>query len=159
MTLVIPASAWENTVENLRRPPHDRERVVYLDGPAIPGGISVVTTVTVPATEKSAGHFRVTAANMSRAGKHLRRFKLLRLAQVHAHPTDWVAHSEYDDAMAFSQRDGAVSIVVPDYAGCAPGLSDCGVHIREPEAWRRLSKTEQTALLLIVPSMIQLDDA
>lgn len=158
MTLVIPAYAWQIAVESLRRPPHDRERVVYFDGPAPVGSVSVVTTVTVPEVENSAGHFQVSAANMSRAGKHLRRFSLLRLAQVHAHPTDWVGHSEYDDTMAFSQRDEAISIVVPDYAGCAPGLADCGVHVREPEGWRQLSHAERSTMLLIVPSVIQLGD-
>lgn len=158
MTVVIPASAWRIAVENLRGPPHDRERVVYFDGPVPDGSISVVTTVTIPEVTNSAGHFQVSAANMSRAGKHLRRFDLLRLAQVHAHPTDWVGHSEYDDIMAFSQRDGAISIVVPDYAGCAPGLADCGVHVRGPGGWRQLSYAERAALILIVPSVIQFAD-
>jgi proteasome lid subunit RPN8/RPN11 len=154
--LLLPAAIWESTVAALRRPPHDRERVAFLDGLRGEGGAGAVTTLTLPEALTSAGHYEVDAAQMSRAGRHLRRFGLVRLAQVHSHPAGWTDHSPEDDEAAFSQRDGAISIVVPDYAGCAPGLADCGVHERGPQEWRRLSPTELAARVLIVPSTIDL---
>lgn len=156
MTLVIPVSVWQTATAALRQPPHDRERIAYLDGPRPQNTLAVATTVTVPNADQHQGHFRVTADEMSRAGKHLRRLGLMRLAQIHSHPTDWVGHSGYDDAMAFSQRDGAISIVAPHFAGCAPGLSDCGVHVRDAAGWRELNPEETLSLVQIVPSVIQL---
>ena len=43
-----------------------------------------------------------------------------RLAQIHTHPFGWVGHSDYDDEKAFSQREGAISIVVPHFAAVRP---------------------------------------
>lgn len=156
MRVVIPASAWEAAVTALRRPPHDRERVVYLDGPRPEGRLAVVTTVTVPQADEHEGQFRVEAQEMSRAGRHLRHLGLMRLAQLHSHPSSWTGHSPYDDEMAFSQRDGALSIVVPFFAGCAPGLLDCGVHVRGPGGWRELHADEVSDVIQVVPSMIDL---
>jgi hypothetical protein len=154
--LLLPAVAWELTAAALRQPPHDRERVVFLDGHRCADGADLVSTVTLPDADSYRGHYEISADEMSRAGRHLRRFGLVRLAQVHSHPASWTDHSPEDDAAAFSQRDGAISVVVPDYAGCVPGLADCGVHVREPRGWRRLSPTELAERILVLPSLIDL---
>lgn len=156
MPLIIPAALWTDAVTVLRRPPHDRERIVYLDGPRTASGAPVATTLTIPLAEEHDGHFHVEPAQMSRAGRHLRRLGMTRLAQLHTHPTDWTGHSPHDDEMAFSQRDGAISIVVPDFAGTAPGLHDCGIHIREDTGWRELEHHEKTTAVRILPSLIDL---
>lgn len=156
MKLIIPAGTWQTGMRALRQPPHDRERVAYLDGPRPEAGLAVVTTVTLPAADERAGNFYVSAQEMSRAGKHLRRMGLMRLAQIHSHPGGWTGHSPYDDEMAFSQRDGAISIVVPSFAGCAPGLADCGVHVRLAHGWHELNPDEKSDLVQIVPSLVDL---
>jgi hypothetical protein len=155
MVLIIPATLWTDAVGVLRRPPQDRERVLYLDGPrgSDPG---VATTITIPDADEHGGHFHVDPNEMSRAGRHLRRFGMRRLAQLHTHPAGWTGHSPHDDELAYSQRDGAISIVIPDLAGTAPGLLDCGVHVREPAGWRELDLVEKANTVLIVPSLIDL---
>ena len=151
--LIIPSILWTDAIAVLRRPPHDRERVAYLDGLK---STMIATTLTIPLAEEHAGHFHIKPAEMSRAGRHLRRFGMTRLAQLHSHPTDWTGHSPHDDEMAYSQRDGAISIVVPDLAGTAPGIQDCGIHIREPHGWRELDHTEKSRAVRILPSLIDL---
>jgi hypothetical protein len=153
VTLILPAKIWGEAIGILRRPPHDRERILYLDGPrgTDPG---VATTITVPDAFEHEGHFSVDPLQMRRAGRHLRRFGMTRLAQIHTHPADWTGHSPHDDEMAFSQRDGAISVVIPDFAGTVPGILDCGVHIREPRGWRELDYMEKAQTVRIVPSLI-----
>lgn len=156
MTLVIPARTWQTAMAALRQPPHDHERVAYLDGPRSQHGIAIVTTVTIPSADERQGNFHVSAPEMSRAGQHLRRLQLMRLAQIHSHPAGWTGHSPYDDEMAFSQRDGAISIVVPHFAACAPGLADCGVHVRHSDGWHELGPLEKSDAVQIVPSLVDL---
>jgi hypothetical protein len=156
MPLIIPATLWTEAIDILRRPPHDLERIVYLDGPRPVVATAVATTLTVPFANEHEGHFYVTPDEMSRAGRHLRYLGMTRLAQLHTHPTDWTGHSLHDDEMAFSQRDGAISIVVPDFAGTAPGLQDCGIHIREAQGWRELNHREKPQTVRILPSLIDL---
>jgi hypothetical protein len=154
--LIIPAALWTDSVAVLRRPPHNRERIVYLDGPRTAVDTAVATTLTVPLAEEHDGHFHVDPVQMSRAGRHLRRLGMTRLAQLHTHPSDWTGHSPHDDEMAFSQRDGAISIVVPDFAGTVPGLNDCGIHIRGAKRWRELEPDEKIKAIRILPSLIDL---
>lgn len=156
MKLVVPSGCWLNVVGVLRDRPHDRERVAYLDGPRPANGIGVVTTVTVPAANVRAGNFHVSADQMSRAGQHLRALGLMRLAQAHSHPSGWTGHSASDDEQAFSQRDGAISIVVPHFAGCAPGVGDCRVHVRDQHGWHDLGPADGGRVVQIVPSLIDL---
>jgi hypothetical protein len=156
MTLIIPAGLWSDAMAVLRRPPHDRERILYLDGPRADAEKSVATTITIPEAHEQNGHFHVGTAEMSRAGRHLRGLGMIRLAQVHSHPAGWTGHSPHDDEMAFSQRDGALSLIVPDYAGTAPGVNDCGIHIRERHGWRELKPAEKPDVIQILPSLIDL---
>jgi hypothetical protein len=67
---------------------------------------------------------------------------LVNLAQVHTHPPHCgVSHSPYDDQHSYSTREGALSLVWPDY-GCASGqnLNGVGVHERRRGRWIRLSE-------------------
>lgn len=156
MTLIIPAATWQTAMAALRQPPHDHERVAYLDGPKPHSDTAIATTLTLPDADEREGNFYVSADEMSRAGRHLRRLGLMRLAQIHSHPAAWTGHSPYDDEMAFSQRDGAISIVVPNFAGCAPGIADCGVHVRYLEGWHECRPSERKRAVEIVPSVVDL---
>lgn len=153
--LYIAADHWLRATRLLRRPPHDQEHVAYFDGIRF-GEEGVVTTVTAPNAESKNGSYTVSAEEMSAAGKHLIRHGLRRLAQLHTHPSDWTGHSSFDDEMAYSQRDGAISIILPNYGTCAPGLRDCGIHLREPFGWRELDFEEIDRSVTIVPSQIDL---
>lgn len=153
--LLIPAVIWNGVIRAMRRHPHDRERVAYLDGVRA-DGLAVVTTLTLPEVKEGPLNFTVTAEDMSRAGRHLSFHDLRRLAQVHDHPGDWTGHSCFDDEMAYSQRPGSISVVLPHFAGCAPGLGDCGVHRRDRSGWRELTPAEVRDELRLVPSMVDL---
>ena len=48
MRLVIPVVVWQTATATLRQPPHDRERVAYLDGPSAQNNVAITTTVTIP---------------------------------------------------------------------------------------------------------------
>ena len=101
--LILSDATWKQLLALLATSTEGVERVAYLDGirnqshladatDAIPVVeradlvTGVVTTITVPNAVQSAGHFTVSAPEMSRAGAHLRQHGLVRLAQVHTHP-------------------------------------------------------------------------
>lgn len=111
--LWIPEAVWQGLLENFDRAPEGVERVAFLDGvPVPPGPGGVVTTLTVPAAALSPGNYRIGAAEMSAAGKHLRHHRLQRLAQVHTHGDTCTIHSPTDDAMVLTVAlfdDGAAA--------------------------------------------------
>ena len=157
--IAIPAWAWREVTGSFAAAAGTVERVAFLDGiPAGPTALDggVATTVTFPHADASDGHWDVDASEMSRAGRHLRLHGLVRLAQVHTHPSPWTGHSGEDDELAFSQVPGAVSIVLPSYGLTCPGLGDAGVHRREPGGWRALDRDEVARYVKIVPSTVDL---
>jgi len=155
VTLHVSADLWTAATRALVVPPNDRERAVFLDGPRPSrDGPAVATTLVLPDATNGVGHYAISADAMSQAGRHLRRFGLLRLAQMHSHPSSWTGHSAYDDEMAYSRRDGALSIVVPYYGACAPGLAGCGVHVHDRDGWRQLTGAELASRIVIVPSFL-----
>ncbi|KJK11758.1 hypothetical protein UB45_10905 [Terrabacter sp. 28] len=134
------------------------ERVAYLDGVRTADGTSlgmgIVTTVSVPYAVQSAGHFTVSAEEMSRAGAHLRRHGLVRLAQVHTHPGHDTRHSPTDDQSAYSGKAGAVSIVLPWHAAGGPSPTDGTVHVHDGHGWRQLSQTDAEAFIRVIPATV-----
>jgi hypothetical protein len=110
----------------------------------------------LPVAQSLPRSFQVPAEGMSAAGKHLRAHRLRRLAQVHTHPGEWTGHSPHDDERAYSQRPGAISIVLPNYARTMPTLAEAGVHVRGEDSWRELGPREVNAFVRVVPSLIDL---
>ncbi|BDI34044.1 hypothetical protein CCAX7_60950 [Capsulimonas corticalis] len=151
--IYISESTWQTMLKELARTKGNVERVAFLDGPRR-GGIGFVTTVTLPDAILAPGSYDVTPAAMSQAGKHLRRFQIERLAQIHTHDGDWVNHSGKDSSQAYSQMPGALSIVLPRHGREAPMPSESGIHIREEHGWRRLDTDEVDATFLIIPSVL-----
>jgi hypothetical protein len=154
---------WSQVLAELARHRPHVERVAYLDGYVIddtgypdiaPGSRNaIVTAIVLPRAELTAGNYHVPASAMSQAGHHLRLQRMTRLAQLHTHGNDWVGHSPVDDACAYSQQPGAISIVLPYHGNGAPQLHDCGVHVRQLNGWKRLADSAINDHVRIVPTI------
>lgn len=151
----IPDDTWRTLLDLLTDHPVDHERIAYLDGVRT-DRVQVVTTVTVPDARTSPGSYTVPAEAMSQAGAHLRQHGLVRIAQVHTHPGTWVGHSPRDDEMAYSQRPGAVSLVLPEQGRerPLPTAPSVGIHVRRAGGWTRISPAEATSVIGLVPSVL-----
>jgi hypothetical protein len=151
--IVVPDILWERLLDLLLEPSGKVERVGFIDG-VVTNDLAVATTVVVPNATLHRRFYDVSAAAMSEAGKHLRRHRLQRLAQVHTHEGSWAGHSPRDDALAYSRDDGSISIVVPYHAKHRPRLTDCGIHRCESGSWRQLTRAEVDALFQLAPSTL-----
>jgi hypothetical protein len=156
--LSIPEGVWGELLDAFALAPRGHERIAYLDGLRLhdaDGALhGVVTTVTIPDATTSAGRYKVSAAAMDRAGAHFERYGLVRLAQVHTHGNHHVRHSRTDDQQAYSQRDGALSLVLPHHATRRPTPLHAGVHLRSPDGWVRVHGDDIHQVLRLVPSLI-----
>jgi hypothetical protein len=72
------------------------------------------------------------------------------LIRVHSHPGE-AYHSDLDDANLLISHDGAISIVVPDFAKRDFELSGCSVNeLRHGHGWRELDPNEVAARFEVV---------
>jgi hypothetical protein len=78
------------------------------------GGI-VVHEVYRPIHEAKADVFWITEVGMDELKAHLRRTRTMVAAQVHTHPGR-AFHSDADDRWAIVRHEGAISIVLPEFA-------------------------------------------
>ncbi|MEV0623569.1 hypothetical protein AB0I81_60350 [Nonomuraea sp. NPDC050404] len=157
----IPEALWKAVLDLFAQHPPGVERVAYLDGYRIdetgypgtsPGHtVYVAVTVVVPDAILRPGNYVVPAEAVSAAGHHLRAERMTRIAQIHSHGDDWVEHSRTDDDRAYSQRPGAISIVVPFHGATRPDVTDCGVHVRTETGWRRVHPAN---FIKIIPSVL-----
>lgn len=156
--LTLSDATWQQMLAMLTTSPPGVERVAYLDGVRTGDGTSlgmgIVTTVSVPYAVQNAKHFTVSAEEMSRAGAHLRRHGLVRLAQVHTHPGHDTRHSPTDDESAYSRKAGAVSIVLPRHAVGAPSPTHGTVHVHDGRGWRQLSQADAETFMRVVPATV-----
>lgn len=149
--ITIPDYFWERMLDEFALRKKGVEQVCYFDG-IRSGEDGVVVALTLPQAKLFSDHFEVSPDAMSQAGKHLRRFQVKRLMQIHTHPGAWVGHSPWDDAKAYSQLDGALSLVLPNHARARPRFEDAGVHIRTHRGWEQLTKQRTAEMVRIVPS-------
>lgn len=149
--ITIPEHLWERMLDEFARRRRAVEQVCYFDGIRC-GEDGIVVALTFPNAKLFPDHFEVPPDEMSRAGKHLRRFQMRRLAQVHTHPGSWVGHSPWDDAKAYSQLDGALSLVLPDHARARPRIEQSGIHIRTTAGWQQLMAPAAAAAVRVVPT-------
>jgi hypothetical protein len=156
--LTIPEPVWDTLLAAFAAAPPGHERIAYLDGIRFRDrdGIvhGVATTVTAPDAVTTPFNFQVSSDAMAQVGEHFVPLGLVRLAQVHTHGNACTQHSPTDDQRAYSQRDGALSLVLPHHAAGAPRPAQAGVHVREPEGWRRLHPEETSHLVRLVPGLI-----
>jgi hypothetical protein len=151
--IVVSELLWDRLLGLLIEPPGRVERVGFIDG-FVGVDTAIATTVVVPDAALHAGYYDVSAAQMSQAGKHLRRNRLQRIAQAHTHEGAWVGHSRRDDELAYSHEDGAVSIVIPFHARERTHLLDCGIHLYRNGGWEQLARDESSDLIRIVPGTL-----
>lgn len=157
----IPGALWHTVLDLFANHPPGVERVAYLDGfrvdeagyPGIDPDVQVfiATAVVVPDAILSPRNYLVRADAVSQAGRHLRVDRMTRVAQVHSHGSDWVGHSPTDDDRAYSQRAGAVSIVVPFHGTTRPDVVDCGVHVRTDAGWQLVTPG---SVIKVIPSVL-----
>jgi hypothetical protein len=151
--IVLSEMIWDTLLDEFRWPRSAVERVAYIDGIDC-GDLRIATTLTLPNVDMHPTYFTVSGDSMSEAGQHFRRLDMQRIAQVHTHPGRDVRHSSFDDENAYSQMNGAVSIVLPYHARPRPPLSECGVHLRGNCGWRRLSGREIENIIRILPGCL-----
>jgi hypothetical protein len=157
----IPEALWQTVLDLFAQHDPGIERVAYLDGFRIdetgyPGAspddqVYVAVTIVVPDAVLRPRNYVVPAEAVSAAGRHLRTERMTRIAQVHSHGNDWVEHSCTDDDRAYSQRPGAISVVVPFHGTTRPDATECGVHIRAEAGWRRI---RPESVIKIIPSVL-----
>jgi hypothetical protein len=157
----IPEALWQTLLDLFAQHEPGVERVAYLDGFRIdeagyPGvspddQVYIAVTVVVPDAVLCPRNYIVPADAVSAAGRHLRTERMSRVAQVHSHGNNWVEHSCTDDDRAYSQRPGAISVVVPFHGTTRPEVTECGVHIRTEPGWRRV---RPESVIKIIPSVL-----
>jgi hypothetical protein len=115
MMMTIDEEMIAATLEHLR---NDGERgvegVVLWLGSRI-GDQTQITQVYRPEQYASRGNFRIPRQSMSALLKHLRSTGESIAAQVHSHP-ERAFHSPIDDEWAIVRHEGALSLVLPDFA-------------------------------------------
>lgn len=156
----IPEAVWDLMLDRFADERRGVERVAYLDGVrwVDRGGVTrgVVTTVVLPDATLTPGYYRVSAEANAEAGLHTIDVGLVRLAQVHTHGNDWTSHSDVDDRMAYTRREGGLSIVLPRHASRRPRPEEGGVHLRRGAEWQRIAAPQIADVVRILPSELDL---
>lgn len=153
MLLVLLEGLWRSMLDAFAGQIPKVERVAFLDGYRA-DSLAIATTVTLPNADCHPRRYTISADAMAEAGEHFHLYEMVRLAQVHTHGGEHLAHSPWDDSLAYSQQDGAVSIVLPEHALFRPRPTDGKVHVREPGGWRALTHAEARAFIRLVPSVL-----
>lgn len=137
-----PGAILETTISILRRAGGEEQEAMLLWlASADSSELSVVETY-VP--EQIAGRcwFEVPPSAMRALMGHLRLNRLRAVAQVHSHPGR-AFHSDADDEWAIVRHEGALSIVVPDFAELiTPGsfFRDTATYrLTRRDRWRRVA--------------------
>ena len=157
--LSIPDSVWAALLDAFAQTDPGLERVAYLDGYRCTDGgkvHGVVTTVTIPDANLNPRNYQVIGDAVSQAAQHLFAHGMVRLAQVHTHGGANTAHSRINDERAYSQLDGAISIVLPKHARDRPDPLDGTVHVRGPHGWGALANATAADHIRVVPSIVDL---
>ena len=154
MMVICPPSIVDDTLSRL----HEAGRrgcecVVLWLGKRRDGGAQVMDAY-LPLQTAKADMFRIPPAGMAALQAELRKGRLMVAAQVHSHPKE-AFHSRADDQWAIVRHEGALSLVLPDFAlGTAVGsfLRDVKVYQLSPTAkWVEVSggEVESTCLRIV----------
>jgi hypothetical protein len=126
-----PGAILETTISLLRRAGAQEQEAMLL-WLASAGG-SELSVVEAYMPEQIAGRcwFEVPPPAMRALMGHLRQNRLRGVAQVHSHPGR-AFHSDADDEWAIVRHEGALSIVVPDFAE----FTTAGTFFRDTATYR-----------------------
>jgi proteasome lid subunit RPN8/RPN11 len=109
--LSISVALVDNTIDHLREGGRRRcETVVFWLGKG-----DTVDEVYRPEQEVSIDYFRLSGESMRSLMTYLRQDRRRILAQVHSHPNE-AFHSKADDNWAVIRHEGALSLVLPQFA-------------------------------------------
>lgn len=115
MMMTIDEELIAATLEHLR---NDGDRGVEGAVLWLASGIGTDTKITEvyrPEQYASRGNFKIPRQSMSALMRHLRFTSRSIAAQVHSHP-GMAFHSSIDDEWAIVRHEGALSLVIPDFA-------------------------------------------
>jgi len=132
----------------------ETEGLVYWAG-VQDGRGGTVTTLVVPRAIASYRRIETSLEANSEVIDTLTSHGIVLLGQAHSHPPESpVRHSEGDDVLTFSPFEGAVSIVVPDFAAGGCNLSTWGVHRFVGGRYRFIPAHEHSDHLQILPAEV-----
>jgi len=149
----VPAKMTQETVDILRASgAHGLEGVtLWLAQPM--NGERTITQVYTPEHEADSDYFHIPPHAMSALLQHLGQTNMFIAAQVHSHPYE-AFHSPADDRWAIIRHEGALSLVVPDFA-VHTGIDNfidevAAFRLDHKNVWRELGETERRATLHIL---------
>lgn len=154
MTLLqCPAVLVDKTLDALREGGREGvERVVFWLGRRAASGDAAIVEIHVPQQEAAEDYFRIPPDSMIAFMNHLRRARLVLLAQVHSHPGE-AFHSPADDRWAVVGHEGGLSIVVPQFAAAVTAanfVAEAAVfRLTKDDRWLRVSTDDLPDILRI----------
>lgn len=151
--LQCPSKVVDETLEALREGGRAGvERVVFWLGSRT-SSEAVISEIYLPQQEAEKDYFRIPPDSMIELMHHLRRRRLVLLAQVHSHP-GMAFHSEADDRWAVVRHGGALSIVVPEFASKTTmrnfEKNTAVFRLTSDDRWQKVELTELSTFLSVI---------
>jgi hypothetical protein len=130
------------------------EGLVYWAG--VPDGRGgTITTLVVPRSDAYYARIQTSIAANAEVIDTLSSYEIVLLGQAHSHPPGALArHSEGDDVLTFSPFEGAVSVVVPNFARGECDPRSWGVHRYMHGAYRFIPPPRRLEHLHILPTEV-----
>ena len=153
--VVVPRACVEQTHSHLRQVGLSRHEGFALWAGKRDRDRFFVSCVVVPRQEGLRTEFgvcvRVEGAELHRINVWLFENRLQLIAQIHSHPTD-AYHSETDDAFPIVTTEGALSLVVPDFAIGPADLAQYASYRLRRGRWVELSRAAAATLINVQDS-------
>src|SRR5882672_4350009 len=115
MRILCPGSVVEATLTNLHETGSSRRECVMLWLGRREGVQVQIVDAYRPLQTSKADMFHINGAGIAALHQELRRQRVMVAAQVHSHPME-AYHSRADDEWAIVRHEGALSLVVPNFA-------------------------------------------
>jgi proteasome lid subunit RPN8/RPN11 len=140
------AALVDETLDELRAGGREGiERVVLWLSPRPLSTAPIIVEAYVPEQEADVDYFHIPPSGMTALMTHLRERRLVLAAQVHSHPAR-AFHSLADDKWAIVLHEGALSIVVPNFAAAIDAggfLSAAAVfRLTSDDKWREVKRED-----------------
>lgn len=116
------------------------------------GDITVLLHVTVPRAEHGPFRVAVSAPEVGRMHRAVRRHRLGILSQVHSHPGDDTRHSDGDDELVLLPFEGMLSLVAPHYGLTLERFDQLSVHQFQGGQWVWCTPDSVSRSVVMVPT-------